>query len=451
MANPIAAVKLKAKALLSAAKGAGKGLLSKGAAHIFIGSFLTKFVSFFSSIFLVNVLSKQDFGILTYMDNLSGYFQVFMGMGMCYAILRYAVLGKDDGQKYSYYRYSMESGCKFNIALILISVIFTLLYRHQPSYQPYRWMLVVMVAIIPMKFIAECSLNCQRALFDAKRFAAVSFIVSTLWVTFRLLGGIAWGFKGVILFALAVEYAIAIVLLIDTRRRYFRGIRYVPPQHSERREILTFAAQYMITNSLWAIFMLNDTFLLGHLIDNPGLLAEYKTAYVLPANLAIISSSIGIFIGPYFTKHEHDGDIAWVRRNWLRASAASAGLLGAAALILFIFAKPIILLMYGEEYLGSVSIMRILLIAAFFNTGIRYITAHILSSMGKVKYNMIISAVGMAMQISLNLYLIPRYPEKAAVCVACTSVFVYLFMAIALCTIFIKKYFLTNNAQDETM
>ncbi|MBP5587677.1 MAG: hypothetical protein J6X37_03020, partial [Treponema sp.] len=48
--------------------------IQKGAFHIFAGSMLTRFISFFASIVVVRVLSKSDYGILSYYENLYNYF-----------------------------------------------------------------------------------------------------------------------------------------------------------------------------------------------------------------------------------------------------------------------------------------------------------------------------------------------------------------------------------------
>ena len=82
-----------------------KILYEKGVVHIFIGSFITKLVAFFGSIFLVRILSKWDYGVLGYIENIYGYIFIFAGMGLSNAILRYVVLGNDREEKYSYYFY----------------------------------------------------------------------------------------------------------------------------------------------------------------------------------------------------------------------------------------------------------------------------------------------------------------------------------------------------------
>ena len=72
-----------------------KNIFKKGLVHILAGNFMTKLVSLFGSIFLVRILSKEEYGILGYLENIYGYVFVLAGMGMANAILRYVVLGED--------------------------------------------------------------------------------------------------------------------------------------------------------------------------------------------------------------------------------------------------------------------------------------------------------------------------------------------------------------------
>ena len=112
--------------------------------------------------------------------------------------------------------------------------------------------------------------------------------------------------------------------------------------------------------------------------------------------------------------------------------------MGTVVVLIAIFSRPLIELMYGEQYLNIIPLMRVLLLAAFFNSGLRFTTANLLASMGEIKYNMIISGVGIAIQTILDLMLIPHFGVMA---VAVSNCFIYFFMAIGLFYVFFKKYY----------
>ena len=92
-----------------------KDLWSKGAFHILIGDFITKFITFFGAIFLVRVLSKEEYGLLAYIENLYGYIYMLAGLGMHNSILRFLIVSRDNGKQVSYYKYIVRRTSIINI------------------------------------------------------------------------------------------------------------------------------------------------------------------------------------------------------------------------------------------------------------------------------------------------------------------------------------------------
>ena len=82
--------------------------------------------------------------------------------------------------------------------------------------------------------------------------------------------------------------------------------------------------------------------------------------------------------------------------------------------------------------------MRILLLAAFINSVLRYTTANLLAAMGRIKYNMIVSSAGIIIQMALDFMLIP---SMGAMGVAISSCVVFAMMSIALFVIFYMQYY----------
>ena len=64
-------------------------LKNKGAFSILLGTLSSKFVAFFASIFVVRLLTKEQYGQLSYFENIYSYFYIFVGLGLANSILRY--------------------------------------------------------------------------------------------------------------------------------------------------------------------------------------------------------------------------------------------------------------------------------------------------------------------------------------------------------------------------
>ena len=411
-------------------------LRDQGALHIFIGSFITKFVAFFASIFIVHLFSKPDYGVLGYVENIFGYVYLLAGLGLTNAALRYVIISEEE-HKYSVYHYIIKRSTIYNVIIVLLAVIiFCWIYPFGEDFSRVRYLLPLLLISLPVHSLSDSGSMMLRSMFANKRYAVLSCLLGVSVLVFKYVFSLLWGLPGAFISNVTIYGFWAVYLLLTIHNAYFKGCRPTPLPAAERREINTYSLQFMITNGLWTVFMLNDVFLLGRITQNATLVADYKVAYAFPGNIALFSASIGIFVAPLFVKHEKEP--AWVRKNYRLVLLATTVIIGAVSAVLAIWAGPIIKLVYGEEYLSVVPVMRVLLLAAFINNAFRYTNANLLSAMGRVKVNLYVSLMGTLLQVGINFLVIPRY---GAMGVAYTSVLVYTLMAIAVSGAFLYYYF----------
>lgn len=412
-------------------------LWASGAFHIMIGSFLNKFISMFGSIIIVRLITKAEYGLLSYIENLYSYAYVIAGFGLSNAILRYVVLAKSKEKKYEYFSFSLKKGFIINIILLIIINIINFVYPHKSDFAIARSYIYILSLVLPMQHIIEDVLYMERANFSNKRFAYLSLLSSVILIIGRIFGALVSGLFGIV-FIQVIDYIIlAICYYFICNRRYKPEKEISKLSIKEKKEVLLYSIQYMITNGLWTIFMLNDTFMLGNLTQSASILADYRVAYVLPAAISIFSTAIGTYISPYFVKNETNQ--TWIKKNFFLVFFITAGVVGFIILGIILFGKYIIFIIYGKKYFNIITLMNHLLVASFFNCGIRFTCANLLAAMGQIKYNMIISMLGMILQVILNFILIPIYGAYGA---AYTSIIVYFFMGFMLFLVFSKKYHL---------
>ena len=239
---------------------------------------------------------------------------------------------------------------------------------------------------------------------------------------------------GVVFAIVIANFCVALLIATSSYHKYYRKVKIVIIEKSLKKEASAYGIQYMITNGLWGFFMLIDIYLLGHISSNAVAVADYKIAYSFPANMAIFSSAIGIFVASYFIRNENNTE--WVKKNYKRLLKEGALLQGAVGVMLYILARPLIWL-YGAQYYNTIPLMKMLIIGSFIETAFRFPTANILASIGKVKYNMIISAAGLILEIILDILLIPRY---GAYGIAYATILVRSLMAVALFMVFNSLY-----------
>lgn len=263
----------------------------------------------------------------------------------------------------------------------------------------------------------------------------LSLFSAVLSITLRIFGALLFGLEGTICFRVFAEIISCFLIVVVVYRKYLVKAEKKCITKSLKSELLKFSVNNMIANGIWVIFMITDIFLIGRILNNPEDLANYKVAYVLPSNMAIVTAAIGVFVTPYFVKHEKN--FQWVRKNYFKVVAINLIIVGAMAFVLFALAPQLIFLLYGDSYLNTVLIMRLLIVAHFFNASIKSITASLLASMGYAKENMWISLFAFVLQVIMAVNILPRFGLTG---LAVNNIFVYLLMAGITFIVFVKKF-----------
>lgn len=408
-------------------------LQEKGAIHILVGSFIQKFVAFFGSIFVVRTLSKPEYGLLSYVENIYSYALIFAGLGLSNAMLRYIVLAREN-EKRAYYNYIIKHSVIRDIVIVMVICVINVFVKYPDDFSAARLWVPVIAFLTIFQDIVNDGLYAIRAAFKNKLFAYLAVGSSVLLIAGRIVGACVYHVGGVVVSRVVLNALIGAAIIPICIKMFPKSTYQL--NAAKKKEINAYSIQYMITNGLWAIFMLNDLQMLSMFCADSALVAEYKVAYLLPANISIFATAIGKFTCPYFTKNETNN--LWIRDNYKRVYIATAIVVGAVALVMAVLAKPLILIIAGENYISTVPLMRMLLIPSFINSGLRFATADILSSMGQIKFNMIFSIVGMCFQVALNVFLIPGLNVYGVVIANSVA---YLIMALGLFIVFIRKYY----------
>lgn len=421
---------------VSKVSSAFSSLKGKGALAIVSGTFLTKAAAFLGSIVLVRVMSKQDYGVLSSLENVYTYAYLLAGFGLNNAVYRWLVLKESAEERKGVFLYVLSVGTAFNMALVIVATLIGAVgLGGSVSSAAASWMLPAMLLAVPLQYAFETGTFSLRALFMNRAFAVASIVAVALVWGCKIGLASGFGLEGAV-FSWPIAYAVmAAVMLVAFFFCVFKGVRTKRVSAGEKRKMAAYAVQYMITNGMWALFMQNDILMVGQITGSAEAVADYKVACVFPMVLSLLSGSIGMFVAPYFVRHENDRP--WVWRNYKRVLAGTVTAVGAAAILISLLAEPLVLLVYGEQYANVVPLTVLLLVGSILNNGIRYTSANLIAAMGRIRMNMVVSACGIVSQIVLNFLLIPQFGVYGA---AATGIVVQLLMGVAVTTYFVRTY-----------
>ena len=420
--------------LLNKLKNTVNDLFNKGAFHILVGNLVTKFVTFFGSIFVSRILTKVNMGLLTYMENWIGYAIIFSGFGMANVMLRYGVLSKSREEHYGIFLFVIKRSIIIDVFLIIIFITVISIFPHKDAYEIAVNLLPIFILYVPFQdLINDVQMN-ERASFNNRRFAIISITSATLVVIARVVGAWIDALTGVIVGIVITQLFIAILLLYSTKSHYFSNIKALMPDEKTKKSATSYGFQYMITNGLWSLFMLMDIFLLANLLGSPSVVADYKIASAFPVNMARFSGAIGVFVTPYFVQNEENDK--WIVTNYIKTLFGTVAILLPVSIGLIILTKPLIWI-FGTQYYNTIPLMRVITLAYFIENVFRFPIANILAAIGMVRVNMIISICGFVIKLILNIIFIPLYGVYA---LPINSIIVQILMGIALFVVFNKRY-----------
>ena len=225
-----------------------------------------------------------------------------------------------------------------------------------PSLAPLAWMFSLYLLFIVPNKCAQAALLAQGHINLSALLHVTTEVCNSLFVVVPLVMG--YGLRVVLLSMLAF-YALKFVLVSFILLNFEGGF----PKLLDRRIL---KAQMVYSLPLWLSFVVSgarsyvDKFLVVFLY-RPEVFAVYsRGAFELPV-VGLVPFALSNLLAPRFAESYSTGDIADVIALWRKAARKVAQLFFPLFVFCFIFAEPIITLLFTSQYRGGVDIFRIYL------------------------------------------------------------------------------------------
>lgn len=377
-----------------------KFIYQKGLVHIMGSGLLNKVFTFIGNVFVVRFLTKREYGIFGYADNIMTFFLILNGMGIIYGMLQLCSEQRPEEEKEAYYWFSLKFGMVFNFA-IAIGVFLCAMFA--PLKVAEARHVLMIYSLYPLTYYIYqyyCLLmRCKR---ENKRYALLSNLNAFIYMAVEIVGAYYLKASGIII---ALYLATMITSLVGMRYysiRTLRNANYL--SRHQKLELIKYSAYVCANTMISNLLILMDVFLIGYIIVSPEKIAIYKVAATIPEALIVIPNSVVIFVYPYFA--EHNMEYGWIKQNTKRLIGITAIMNFIIAGMLFILAPWIIKLLWGAKYMGAVTVFRILSVNYFVSSTLRVNVSNLLASLRKVKLNFYINIVAGISNIVLDAVLI---------------------------------------------
>jgi O-antigen/teichoic acid export membrane protein len=203
-----------------------------------------------------------------------------------------------------------------------------------------------------------------------------------------------------------------IVLAIES---YLRGIlprRLLVFEKKVALELLVFSLPLMLTGILDYVMGWTDSIMLGYYYG-PERVGLYNGAAPIARVLPVFLNSMGFIYMPIATAFYTEGDINGLERIYRSTTKWAFLLTLPLFLTAFAFPRATILLVFGRKYVEASTALRILSIGFTFHVAMG-LNAMTLLAIGRTYDNLVGNALAAALNIILNLLLIPIYGINGA-------------------------------------
>jgi len=395
----------KAKAAFHRLTDLIKKLMKKGFFHIFTGNILVKFVNMFSVLLLPRLLVKADYGLLAYADNIRNYLIIINGLGISNSVLRYCSITNDSSEKLGYYKLALKMGTLANVLITGISITSFLIIDFPVKGTK---TILIMLAGYPLLFYwFECIQFYLRANLENKKFSFLTLTNAFTMVFLQI--GFGWFFQinGIIIgryISIFITITLSIYLL---KRLPYYNVKSVLSEKVNLKQFFNCGFVMMLSNLASLMMPLNELFLVGNILKDNNLIADYRAASLLPQNLTLVAVSIAIFAFPHFARNSNNGK--WIWAKYKKINFLLLILTIPLMLLLIVFSPIINHVIFGPAYSGAIPIMRILWVTYGVNTCFRVIAGNVLAAIGDTKFNFYNAFLSSILHLMLEIYMISHF------------------------------------------
>lgn len=368
------------------------GFVKRGGLAVLFSTASVKLSSAILSIIVVRLLSKEEYGTLSYVLSIFSIATVIAGFGGNFSLLRFGSIANSASEKLVYYNYTIKAGTKY-VALVAVAVcIFACLNLTMEG--ALFFLVMASIALFP-SYLLESLRSYFRILNLNKLYSLLNVQNSILFVIFTIVFTFFWGLYGYMVTLILVP---TLLFYYYQRRinkiKIWRFIEYSFP----RKEYWRYGIHTSVSAIANQVIFSIAPFFLGVLGETEANIATFKVATVIPFALLFLPSILMIT------------DFNFIAKNYRKKSELIAYYKGYLKLVipislvvfslLIVFADEVVKFIFGAQYESSIKMYQLFMVATFFTFLFRNPLGNILLAVGKANWN------GLNAYLSCALYIL---------------------------------------------
>ncbi|MFQ6000898.1 MAG: oligosaccharide flippase family protein [Anaerolineae bacterium] len=380
-------------------------------------SFLNKGIDTAFAMVMLRILGPEGQGKYGFAIFIVGYFEIVTNFGLDTLLTREVAKDPSQGNRYL----SNTAILRLLILLGVLPLLFIFLAVWRGLFA-LSWDTIVAILLLTLSLIPSSISAALSSLFRAHEKmeypAAITMVSTILKVTLGLLALLlGFGFVGLAGVSVMVNLVTMLILLYLVVKIFFRPQLEFNPPFS--KEMLGLSYPLMINHLLATLFFRVDVTLLQPM-KGDTVVGWYTAAYKFIDGVNIIPSTFTIAIFPIISRFAQGARESLIKAYTLAIKALLIVSLPLALLVTF-YARGLILIFGGSEYLPHSAIALSLLIwyapVGFINS----VTQYLLIAINQQRFLTRAFLIGLAFNIVANLIFIPSYGYQAAAVITILS------------------------------
>ncbi len=385
-------------------------IFNAGFFHVFGSTVINRIIGFLSTVVLVRILTKSEYGFFTYSWNIYQIAILFSGFGMGTAVLQLcSERNTEEDYCNAIYFKGKRFGSRFN--LLFIPLFLGIAFFAPLKFSESQRLLIALCLLPEFAFQYDIQTYYIRARKKSKEYSYLSLLNATLVLIGSVIGALLGRELGLV-FGRYLAYIITHLVALKLNVIPSKDNRLADVSTIEKKAMINIGGISMINSGLSQLLYLIDVFIIGVIIADETVIASYKVATQIPTALSFIPTAIVTFIYPYFA--EKKDNRKWCLNQYKRILLGVGALNLLVTVVLTFGAEPFIKIIFGEKYLDSVSPFRILTITYFFSGTFRTIAGNLLVAQRKLKFNTFVAGISGGLNIIIDYILVTYFGMNGA-------------------------------------
>ncbi len=383
------------------------------------GKIVNMILQFVVSLATARYLGPSNFGTINYVAAYISFFSSIASLGLAVIVIKDISIGKYDNNEIIWTSIGMRLLIALLSAISIVSLMF-ITNRNDP--------LIVQIAILESLSIIFSAFDTINYYFQAKllsKWMSIAGVLAYIGMSLYRIYLLAVN-ADIVWFALAMStdmIFLSIFLLIF----YIKEEGFYPKfSWKQGKRLLKQSYHYLIAGLIMILYAQIDRVMLGNMLDRAAV-GYYSAALTIATLWSMVPSALIQSISPILYEAAENNREVYLRR--LRQSYCLLFWLNAAySIFVCVFAKWIIIILYGRDYLVGTEALRIVVWYYGIST-MSTLTQVYLSSENKNKYINYFCLSGLVIDIVMNLLLIPKWGiNGAAVATLITNIVIQIIM-----------------------